>query len=281
MKICTKCKVDKPLSEFYKHGRNYLRPECRACIRDRQISYLADPEKKERQRIYQKEYRAKKAEERRALKVPKPQKLWPSEKQCMKCHETKQLVDFHVSRHGKFGRAARCKKCMKVWHATYYWRPGVKERINAQATAWQKNLSPEQRAVKNQKTRKWFETLPTGVLGKNLRRALKRFPTENPVTVIELLEMWERQEGKCVVSGIEMTWGKGAFYPTSLSVDRINPEIGYTKGNVRLVLYAVNAFKGRWTDEDMIAIARAMVAKADDDSREPTWQPHLVQSEAA
>ncbi len=62
--------------------------------------------------------------------------------------------------------------------------------------------------------------------------------------------------------------------PTSISIDRIDPSLGYSFGNIRLVCYQVNTFRGRWTDEQMLAMARAIVAKADADSKEPTWMPY-------
>jgi hypothetical protein len=62
-----------------------------------------------------------------------------------------------------------------------------------------------------------------------------------------------------------MTWvGSG---PTNISVDRINPKKGYTKDNVRLLCWAVNSFKLTGSDEQMIEMARAVVAHADSTAR--------------
>lgn len=80
-----------------------------------------------------------------------------------------------------------------------------------------------------------------------------------------LLTLWHRQEGKCALSGLPMTWvGSG---PTNISVDRINPKKGYTKDNVRLLCWAVNSFKLTGSDEQMIEMARAVVAHADSTAR--------------
>ena len=38
------------------------------------------------------------------------------------------------------------------------------------------------------------------------------------------------------------------------SIDRIKPELGYIKGNVRLVTYQVNMAKGVYTDEDFFTM---------------------------
>jgi hypothetical protein len=61
-----------------------------------------------------------------------------------------------------------------------------------------------------------------------------------------------------------MTWGRGKVTATSISLDRIDADGGYTAGNVRLLCHAVNAFRGRMSDSEMIAMARAIVAKADE-----------------
>jgi hypothetical protein len=47
--------------------------------------------------------------------------------------------------------------------------------------------------------------------------------------------------------------------PFSPSIDRIIPTLGYTKGNCRFILHALNALKGSGTDEQALAIAGAFV----------------------
>lgn len=96
-----------------------------------------------------------------------------------------------------------------------------------------------------------------------LRHAIKRRTTINPATTDELMEMWHRQNNKCAVSGVEMTWGKGKLMPTSISLDRLDGSRGYELDNIRLVCYQVNTFRGRWSDEQMLAMARAIVANMD------------------
>ena len=58
---------------------------------------------------------------------------------------------------------------------------------------------------------------------------------------------WERQGGKCALSGVRMTWakdGKGRK-EMNVSLDRINPDVGYvTKPmNVQLVCLRINLMK--------------------------------------
>lgn len=58
-----------------------------------------------------------------------------------------------------------------------------------------------------------------------------------------LMGLWYESNGKCSVSGVCLDLGraeKGKVHPYAPSLDRITPELGYTKGNVRLVCYQLN-----------------------------------------
>jgi hypothetical protein len=68
-----------------------------------------------------------------------------------------------------------------------------------------------------------------------------------------LLMMYDRQEGRCAVTGIPFDVGPTNGGKTGLdrkplrpSIDRIDPRQGYVDGNVRLVCAAVNYAMGPW-----------------------------------
>ena len=42
----------------------------------------------------------------------------------------------------------------------------------------------------------------------------------------------------------------------------------------------LNAFRGRMSDVDMLKMARALIAKADLDSTEPSWNSYMISSES-
>ena len=55
-----------------------------------------------------------------------------------------------------------------------------------------------------------------------------------------LVSIWT---GRCALSGIELDLGPssvGLVHQYAPSIDRIVPELGYTKGNVRIVCYQIN-----------------------------------------
>ena len=74
------------------------------------------------------------------------------------------------------------------------------------------------------------------------RRALRR-GLDFDLQTEDVLDLWEDQQGKCLLSGIPFSHKKGqrgkAHY-ASPSLDRIDPAKGYSKGNVRLICYGLN-----------------------------------------
>lgn len=80
----------------------------------------------------------------------------------------------------------------------------------------------------------------------------------------DLTEAWAKSiwTGRCSITGIEFKLGLNGCGPKTFSpsIDRIVPSLGYVPDNCRFVIWAVNAFKYDGTDEDMYAIAEAILA---------------------
>ncbi len=90
--------------------------------------------------------------------------------------------------------------------------------------------------------------------------ALARKRADTTIDQQYLLELYDVQQGLCALSGIKMTWATGKMSPTSISVDRIDQAKGYIEGNVRLVCVAINAFRSTMSDQEMLKMARALIA---------------------
>jgi hypothetical protein len=64
------------------------------------------------------------------------------------------------------------------------------------------------------------------------------------LTAVDLRKLWDKQGGLCALSGVPMTYTKGAGrLPTNLSMDRIDSAVNYTVENVQLVCYQANLMK--------------------------------------
>lgn len=76
------------------------------------------------------------------------------------------------------------------------------------------------------------------------------------VTLDDLIELWYKQDSKCAISGIPFNLdfpekdGEPRF--DAPSIDRIVPELGYTKGNIRLVIYQINMAIGPYGLERLL-----------------------------
>lgn len=78
-----------------------------------------------------------------------------------------------------------------------------------------------------------------------------------------LQRLMENQGRVCALSGLPFKAGnqRDDTYLYSPSLDKIDPFGRYEPGNVRFVINALNALKGRGTDEDVLIICKAVVEK--------------------
>ncbi len=159
-----------------------------------------------------------------------------SVKRCTKCGEIKALEEFSFRDKKKGELRADCKICKSGYMAKYY--QSTKDDV----------YKKHSKKLRNKK--RYENDIINITLKNSLYSALKRRPTENPITPSELIKVFECQNGKCALSGIEMVCGKGKTLWNSMSIDRINSELGYTLENVRLVCFCINAFRGQMTDNE-------------------------------
>lgn len=80
------------------------------------------------------------------------------------------------------------------------------------------------------------------------------------ITLDDVYEVYRKQNGRCIYTGESFSIEKR--HPGNVSIDKINPELGYVKGNIQLVCWAVNRAKGDLTEEQFINMCRAVVEGA-------------------
>ena len=77
------------------------------------------------------------------------------------------------------------------------------------------------------------------------------------LTTEYLKEIWNLQKGICPYTGIKMKLPKcgkdwdHTFTMDKMSLDRIDSDKGYIKGNVQFVCLGINYAKNKWSDSDM------------------------------
>jgi hypothetical protein len=172
-------------------------------------------------------------------------------KVCSKCKANRPIQDFY--KHGT-GRRPDCKQCCKHRVRMHSQTEEYKERARNRSKAWRE----EHRDYCREMARNWRSTTLRGYFNKKLtttRANSRRLNRECSIGAAYLEELYNRQGGKCAITGRTMVIGPSYSERDALSLDRINPQRGYVEGNVRLVTWQVNCARGVWTDDDLLSLA--------------------------
>lgn len=72
------------------------------------------------------------------------------------------------------------------------------------------------------------------------------------LTLEELKDIWEKQQGTCTYTKIKLVlpYRKGKHPANTASLDRIDSSKGYTANNVQFVCMVINKLKGTMSDEE-------------------------------
>lgn len=95
----------------------------------------------------------------------------------------------------------------------------------------------------------------------NNRVALKNKTKD--ITLEELKEIWDKQEGICPITGWKMTLRmkekqRKQAVPNQASLDRIDHTKGYIKGNLRFVSLMANYCRNTFSDEQVLDFCSAV-----------------------
>lgn len=97
------------------------------------------------------------------------------------------------------------------------------------------------------------------------RHSSKGVKVSSEVQVEDLYNLWHEQEGKCALSGIQMElpqstteWEENPATPKRVSLDRLDHDLPYQKGNVRFVTYMANICRNTFKDSDVIEFCKAV-----------------------
>lgn len=127
-----------------------------------------------------------------------------------------------------------------------------------------KQCKSEQRKTRllhNNSVRDQYELLDHRFLG--LQERAKRNGLAVDIDKQYLHDLWDQQNGKCAISGIDMTYITNCGrIPTNVSVDRIDSSKGYIKGNVQLVCMAVNQMKNDLDMQTLLTFCEAILLNA-------------------
>jgi hypothetical protein len=92
---------------------------------------------------------------------------------------------------------------------------------------------------------------------KRIRKSGKAIPFD--LDIDHLDEVWERQQGRCIYTGIPLEFANAASSNATASLDRIDSSKGYEYGNVQFVHKDVNIMKMDFSSERFVEVCK-MVA---------------------
>ncbi len=174
--------------------------------------------------------------------------------------------NFYKNNRTKDGLVSRCKECVKEWRKNNpeiikQWCQDNEEHRREYQKNWQKKHQKEIL----EKNRKWNENI-NNRLSRLLKAAHKRSKIKKISSDIDiewLLEKYNEQNGKCLLTGIEfdLTHSNKKYHrnPFSPSLDRIDNSKGYTKSNTRLVCVWINIAIGEYGEENFLIMIKELL----------------------
>ena len=171
-------------------------------------------------------------------------------KVCPKCGKELPL-EYYSKGNGMYGRRSICKECDKAIHNT----PEARERrrlrrIERRNTI--EGLRDREKQTDLLRLQNNEDSYKKYIIRSAKRRALSQgIPFDIDYTDISIPEY-------CPLLGIKLNKhiGEGKLHDNSPSLDKIIPELGYTKGNVWIISNKANRMKSNATIEELELLVR-------------------------
>lgn len=174
----------------------------------------------------------------------------PERKTCAKCLIEKDAKDFGVREEERFSGGthsylkSRCKAC------------DSEEQRNRKTVGGLPKLTYKQKLRERKRNDIRF------YISEKISQWRKITPGSD-LTTDYLVELWNGQEGKCYYTGVQLIFNRyvGKILPDHISLDRKDPGLGYTKGNVVWCSYLSNSMKQNLTVEGFMDMIKTILAR--------------------
>jgi hypothetical protein len=167
---------------------------------------------------------------------------------CSVCKLEKPETEFHVcKKYVNRGRHYLCKQCTSEYRKKMYEKDIEKSR--ADVRKWQ--LANPEKLKKSYKN--WAKRNPLKMLLKNIKNKCRwgNIPFNLTLEDIKVPDI-------CPVFGIPLMHNSVGMKDNSPSVDRLIPEKGYIKENIRVISWRANRLKCDGTLQELEAIVKYM-----------------------
>jgi hypothetical protein len=133
------------------------------------------------------------------------------------------------------------------------WKRANKSKVNGYNQSWKDRHREQVRAAgRDYQNRQWGEAYDVSLL-RNCKSRAKQKGLAFNLEAIDVLV-----PDLCPVLGIPLVPRSGSFHDNSPSIDRLIPEKGYVKGNVKVISYRANRIKCHATIDDIRLILAYM-----------------------
>lgn len=176
-------------------------------------------------------------------------------KTCTVCAESKSLFDFGKSgKSNGSGYKAVCKTCLAKKLSD--WRKANIEKAREQDKRYyirnkDKVRIKNKRRFTNLSLDKKFAFL--------LYTAQKRKTVKVFISLQNIKDVWEKQEGRCAYTDLPLT--SEAHQVNTVSLDRIDSSKDYTEDNIQLVCVPINRMKLDYTEEQFVYLCNKVAQK--------------------
>lgn len=169
-------------------------------------------------------------------------------KLCINCNTVKNIEEFTASKPGNsYGKLATRHTYCKVCNA-------------ARAREWRKGRTNYVGSGKIKAIPKADRHLMSAIRLRisQAKQRCKKYDKPEPVLSEKFLyELFLKQDRKCALTGVTLVIERG--HPLCLSLDQIDPDLGYTEDNVQWLAWCVNRAKGDLHLDDFIDLCEAVL----------------------
>lgn len=156
-------------------------------------------------------------------------------KKCKECEIYLDIREFSKRKQSKDGFQHVCKMCLKSYK-----------------NKWLNSIKEEARVSQGDITMRFAKAK----IALYKTRSKSKDYNFN-LTANYLIELWQKQQGKCFYTQRDLViTDKFDFWTATL--DRLNPNEGYTQGNVAWAIHGVNCFKQELTLEQFLTFVNSV-----------------------
>ncbi len=185
-------------------------------------------------------------------------------KHCVKCDQTKSVEEFYKAKprvDGSLRYHPNCKICVLEYGRTVYQKnPKYQENRKKRY----ENRSEESKIRNKEKGLEFYRSIRgrTLTLLKSAQRRSKNLSLDINVDYDFIYS--QVSGGVCAATGLAFDLDKpeGSMKnPYAPSIDRVDPNKGYTKDNTRIVIWQYNLMKGEITDDELLKLCTLIVER--------------------